>query len=50
MNMQVIHGLTAIWTIVHDQTESIAETQILSKLPGNNQQVSEQLKMNQNKV
>jgi hypothetical protein len=50
MNMKVINRLTAICTIIHNQTESITETQILSELPGNNQQMSQQLKMNQNNL
>jgi hypothetical protein len=50
MNVQMINRLTAIWAIIHNHTESISETQILNELPGNNQEMSYQLKMNSHSV
>jgi hypothetical protein len=45
MNVKVINRLTAIWTIIYNQTEPITKTQVFSKLPGYNQEMSQQLKI-----
>jgi hypothetical protein len=50
MDVEVINRLTTIWTIIYNQTEPIIKTQVFSKLPGYNQEMSQQLKMNLNNL
>jgi len=45
MNVEMIDRLTAIWTIIYNQSEPIIKTQVFGKLPGYNQEMSQQLKM-----
>jgi hypothetical protein len=44
MDVEMINRLTAIWTIIYNQSEPIFKTQVFSKLPGYNQEMSQQLK------
>ena len=44
VDVEMINRLTAIWTIIYNQSEPIIKTQVFSKLPGYNQEMSQQLK------
>jgi len=50
MDVEMINRLTGIWTIIYNQSEPIIKTQVFSKLPGYNQEMSQQLKMKWNRL